>query len=104
MHDPHPTRLTLRMSIDDKALIDRAVRMSGRTQQDWATRVLCEAAEGQLVDPAARSRLLKQTHMHVVRTSFLLRYLLMALGHTDLLESGEVDLDAMMQRVTQTQG
>lgn len=50
--------ITIRLQAEDKSLIDRAVRNSGYTLQDWASRLMLDAAGKDLIDPNLRSSIL----------------------------------------------
>ena len=79
--------LTIRLTSQEKAVVDRALRTRGASLQAWAKSVLLAAAEDDATDPAARSRIQRLTlaHAHVARA--LLSHLMEERGERELIEA-----------------
>lgn len=79
--------LTIRLTSQEKAIVDRALRTRGASLQAWAKSVLLAAAEDDATDPAARSRIQRLTlaHAHVARA--ILSHLMEERGEHDLMET-----------------
>jgi len=65
--------LTIRLTGEEKALVNRALRRQGCSLQAWAKAVLLDAAGQDAADPAARSRIQRLTlaHAHIAVSALL---------------------------------
>ncbi len=59
-------QITIRLSAEEKAVVDRAVRRAGAVLQTWAKDALLAVAEDALIDPAARSRIHRAVLMNTL--------------------------------------
>lgn len=99
MKKPRQTRMTIRMPYSDRSLIDRAVRVSGQSQQAWALTHLKEAADDFLTDPASRSLIHRKTLTIVAHNRFLIEQILIASGHRELITKAEAQTQRYLQKI-----
>lgn len=86
-------QITIRLRAHEKSLIDRALKRTGYSLQAWAQLHLVGAAEDELIDPAARSRLHRLTLINAMVTRHILEDKIRRTGDGD-------EVDRIIEEVT----